>query len=249
MNNDQLSKCDDQWIDQLVDGELSGDSRRQLLVALDSHPDGWRRCALAFVEAQTWRSEMRRIVEPVAKDQPGRLVSATVESAAVEHSNGCPSRQTRVSPLGGGTWLAIAAALLIAFGLGQHLGTGERASLSETQIAGANQSPAPVASVQKASEQQQAGGGDAVTLVVNDHRGVPHRLSVPLVEGRRLGEEFSDVPNWSSPELVRQLDERGLSLVARRRYAPMYFEQQNQRIPLIVPVDDAIITPANRRVF
>ena len=41
--------------DLLVDGELSPERRRQLLAHLDSEPDGWKRCALAFLEAQSFR--------------------------------------------------------------------------------------------------------------------------------------------------------------------------------------------------
>src|SRR5690606_29852458 len=91
--------------------------------------------------------------------------------------------------------------------------------------------------------------GDAVTLVVNDRDGVPRRIEVPLVEGRELGRAFSDVPQWSSPELDRQLDEHGLDLTARRRYAPIYFEQENKIVPMVVPVDDAVVRPANRPVY
>ena len=42
-------------IDLLVDGELPAEARRALLSRLDASPDGWRRCALAFLEAQAWR--------------------------------------------------------------------------------------------------------------------------------------------------------------------------------------------------
>jgi hypothetical protein len=65
-----------------------------------------------------------------------------------------------------------------------------------------------------------------------------------------LGEQFADTPEWSnSLELARRLNERGLGLAARRRYAPMFFEQANQFVPMIVPVDDAVVTPVNRPVF
>jgi hypothetical protein len=146
-----------------------------------------------------------------------------------------------------GMWLATAATLLVAFGLGRQLGVSERRSLQETQLAGVEAGAA--APQDAAAPDGGAPSSDAVTLVVNDHRGVPHRLSVPLVEGRQLGAEFADRPNWSSPELERRLGEKGLDLAARRRYVPLYFEQQNQQIPFIVPVDDAVVTPVSRPVF
>ena len=44
------------WMDRLVDGEVAEPERRALLSRLERMPDGWRRCALAFLEAQAWRS-------------------------------------------------------------------------------------------------------------------------------------------------------------------------------------------------
>jgi hypothetical protein len=42
-------------IDRLVDGSLPEAERRALLLQLEAEPDGWRRCALAFLEAHMWR--------------------------------------------------------------------------------------------------------------------------------------------------------------------------------------------------
>jgi hypothetical protein len=52
---------DDRTFDLLVDGELSEADRRELLSSLDESPDGWRRCALAFLEAQSWNSALGSI--------------------------------------------------------------------------------------------------------------------------------------------------------------------------------------------
>ncbi|MDA7978157.1 MAG: hypothetical protein MPJ50_05230 [Pirellulales bacterium] len=45
-------------IDRLVDNEVPQPLRRSLLVELDRRPQGWRRCALAFLEAQAWQSDV-----------------------------------------------------------------------------------------------------------------------------------------------------------------------------------------------
>ncbi len=42
-------------LDLLVDGELSESERRELLLRLDHIPDGWRQCAIAFLESQCWQ--------------------------------------------------------------------------------------------------------------------------------------------------------------------------------------------------
>jgi hypothetical protein len=46
-------------IDRLIDGELDENERRELLRRLDTTPDGWRRCALAFLEAQEFAQAAR----------------------------------------------------------------------------------------------------------------------------------------------------------------------------------------------
>jgi len=241
--NDRNSHDESLLIDRLVDGELMGDERRQLLSALEGQPDGWRRCALAFVEAQVLRTELQQLMRPPAIT-PASLASRAVPSPGESESRTFKFRQA--------AWLAIAAALMIAFGLGRQLGSSKQNVLAKLQNDG-DQS-ADIAETSKkvppAVRPRPQPTGDAVTLVVNDHEGVPQRIRVPLVEGRHLGEQFADAPEWSSsPELARHLSERGLGLAARRRYAPMFFEQANQLVPMIVPVDDAVVTPVNRPVY
>jgi hypothetical protein len=62
----------DRTIDRLVDGGLSPAQLREAVARLDAAPDGWRRCALAFLEAQCWGDALRtqspmlppKLVEP-----------------------------------------------------------------------------------------------------------------------------------------------------------------------------------------
>ncbi len=241
--SDQELKIDDASIDRLVDGELPSDERRRLLLSLEAQPDGWRRCALAFVEAQVWRDQMRGVLADSVQEER----HSHIETAVQRHASSAPAVSNRgVTRRYAGLWLATAASLLVAFGLGRQSGVIERQSLRNAPLAAGRGDPAAAAD---AGVGEPASTGDAVTLVVNDHLGLPHRLNVPLVEGRQLGAEFAETPNWSSPELVQRLDERGLGFAARRRYVPLYFEQQNQQIPFIVPVDDALFTPVSRPVF
>ena len=62
MSNLPYDLTDDAIFDRLVDGELSASERQQLLAALDTTDDGWRRCALAFLEAQTWGQQIKHLV-------------------------------------------------------------------------------------------------------------------------------------------------------------------------------------------
>lgn len=108
-------------LDRLVDGELSPPEYRQLLTRIQQSPDGWRRCALAFLEAQALRDEL-----PWAM----RMGSGVpVEAASIAQATGWAASRRRVFQM-----LALAACVLVAFGLGRLGGFG-----------GSLQTPAPPA--------------------------------------------------------------------------------------------------------
>jgi hypothetical protein len=100
---------DDIRFDRLVDGEMNEEERRQLLAGLDAEPSGWRRCALAFLEAQCWKQAFGA----AAKDNAERA-SSTLPLI------------TRRSPWPGrlGTVLAMAASFVMAVWLGSMLLSG-----------------------------------------------------------------------------------------------------------------------------
>src|SRR5262249_14635902 len=108
---EQFRADDARVLDRLVDGELSASERRELLSALDDEPGAWRRCALAFLESQALRSQL------------GSLAVESTEPALV-------TRAERPQPVSAGnrvrTWgalAAVAAGLLLAFGLGTRFST------------------------------------------------------------------------------------------------------------------------------
>src|SRR5689334_11682113 len=93
--------------DRLVDGELTPSERRQLLTALDDRPEDWRRCAIAFLEAQSWREGLGQI----ARDSP-------TEAKELKSPTSVDGRTTKSNWAAGAKWLALAASLLVAFELG-----------------------------------------------------------------------------------------------------------------------------------
>jgi hypothetical protein len=88
-------------IDLLVDGELGENGRRALLLRLDGEPNGWRRCALAFLEGQAWRESLI----------PANAVN--LAQPAVVQPRLRPSRWRPVGRLAG-----LAAALALTFATG-----------------------------------------------------------------------------------------------------------------------------------
>ena len=59
VNADRGTAISAALLDRLVDGELGEADRRAVLVALDGEAGGWKRCALAFLEAQAWQEAAR----------------------------------------------------------------------------------------------------------------------------------------------------------------------------------------------
>src|SRR5947207_7577988 len=106
--NENKPLNEDVLLDRLVDGELAGSERSQLLESFDKRPEGWRRCALAFLEAQSWREEMGQVARGLASE------TNEPKSPAFPIA---PSRNLSFCVVA--TWLAMAASLVLAFGLGR----------------------------------------------------------------------------------------------------------------------------------
>lgn len=109
--------------DLLVDGELPEEARREFLRRLDHSPDGWRRLALTFLEAQAWRRSMGELLAP-----------QRAASASLSREESRPSRpvarseraSSSVPPWGAKRWIfeaaAMAAVFMVALTLGGRLG-------------------------------------------------------------------------------------------------------------------------------
>jgi hypothetical protein len=209
---------EDRRLDLLVDGELPEDDRRSLLGQLDHEPDGWRRCALAFLEAQTWKQAFGAIarpsVEPIAKPQPA--------------SDKGWGRY-------GSTFLAVAGSILFALALGIHMrSTG---SLTTTTM---NAPAMPVRQGPGAANPWQM-----VTLTAfGDRDGAPQSFQLPAAEGNRIDEAWlQSIPSPVSPEMLQALQQSGHEIRQRRQLLPV--EMQDGR-RLVVPVDEVEIRNVGR---
>ncbi|MEX0613070.1 MAG: hypothetical protein WD738_08715 [Pirellulales bacterium] len=222
---------DDILFDRLVDGELPDAERRRLLTALDERPDGWRRCALAFLESQSWSSDIRQLVR---------------EPASTPINNDPVTRAAALrKPLRRGmAWLAIAASLLVAFTFGR-LQRDAGNSIATLPPNADEQLAVVTPPEQRVPEPARA--DDALTLWVRDDAGQTRPLRVPLVDAaaldRQLGVQFQS----GMPAAVRErLQKRGYDVQSKRRYAPLWLE--NGR-PMIVPVEDMKIVPVGQNVY
>jgi hypothetical protein len=234
--NENKPLNEDILLDRLVDGELKGSERRQLLESFDKRPEGWRRCALTFLEAQSWREEMGQVARGLASDTDEPKLSVPFVAPNPKH---WPKAAT---------WLAMAAGLLLAFGLGwmqRDRGpsiAGGAANHPTTQIATVTPPSNPISP-------NSAKSGDAVTLFVQGDDGRRHPVRVPLVDAatldKQLGVQFQ---SGLSDDVRDQLEDSGYAVQSKRQYAPLWLEKENGR-PMILPVEDTKIVPVSNKVF
>lgn len=183
-------------LDRLVDGELPEPQRRDLLSTLDGRPEGWRQCALAFLEAQSWCESLGQATSESAQRPatggPGLVVPKTDESAgrvAVQLapvSVGVEALEPASSPRHTGTWtrtrsLAMAASFLVTLTAGMIL-----QRVWHDQNVGSALGPA---------------GMRAVRLTVDGQS-----MEVPLVEGSRL-EEVLQAEHNRMEQMYQQMEE------------------------------------------
>jgi hypothetical protein len=114
MNRSPAFEPNPRELDRLVDGELSDTERLTLLQAIDAEPngEGWKRCALAFLEAQCWRAAFQPLAQPEPKAQDKNLSQAQSTTKAQTFPAG-PHRPSI---------LLAAASVLLAFAGGWLLG-------------------------------------------------------------------------------------------------------------------------------
>jgi len=264
-----MTADDDRRFDLLVDGELSESERRELLSGLDDEPGGWRRCALAFLEAQSWRRELGAVRDEAAR-RPGDAVStdASAPSVPVDHRHAWWLRTS-------GTLLAMAASFLAAMALGWWIfgpgGAGERAPAPPVRVAGEELPPAAGAAAPKPgagplAEPQLAGQEPAVPrepgpppedapgqlrwFTLTPVGGLPdgaEPIRLPAFETRQLDESrLRNLPGGLPPEVLEALREAGHRVRHQRNLVPFVLEDGRR---LLVPVDEVDVHYVGNRNY
>jgi hypothetical protein len=230
---------DDQVLDLLVDGELTSDRERSLLQKLEQEPGAWRRCALAFLEAQRWRRDMGLFTKQPKQQVTQAAPIAATSAAAVNVSAARPLPwwSHRVT----GTLLAMAACFLVAFGLGVGVNRfrnddprrGKPEAASNAIVGTTNQ---------RSTTQDPL---KAVTLVTNDG-GARSQVQVPVVEAMPDQNWLQSGPNGLPADLRRMLERQGHQVKQQRQIVPFQLEDGRQGY---VPMDRVEITPVGNRSF
>jgi len=217
---------DDGTLDLLVDGELSEAERRELLASLDHMPDGWRRCALAFLEAQRWRKEL----------------SAVARQSAAPAGEGRPARPVAVRRgFPGGVWgtlLAMAGSFVLALAGGwvasgllrtPGMPSGGPALEEVAAVPATPQGPAPPTAEPPSSWQLVS------VPVEGGPAGAPKTVQLPAMERQSLDPHWLErSPPPIPPDILDFLRRSGHEVRQSRQLVPFPLKDGRQ---MVFPVD------------
>jgi len=224
--NLENTSLDDSRFDRLVDGELNEQERRDLLAGLDDEPSGWRRCALAFLEAQCWKQAL------------GVLTQEGVR--AVPPPVGLPRRSFRLGRTG--TLLAMAASFLVAMWLG-----------SWVQQARVGQHPSPIGAgvgSQIATNLPQSKASSSPWKIVNvssGEQGPGASIDLPAVERNNIDKQWlRSLPAAIPEDVMQALNRTGHQVRQHRELVPVPLEDGRR---LVVPVDQVDVHYVGNKTY
>jgi hypothetical protein len=239
---------DEEQLDRLVDGELDDDARRVLLAALDTQPDGWRRCALAFLAAQTWGQTSQDLVVEGARAAGIRSRQTLEESRSPVQTLANSATKGPSSTSRNWVWgsFAVAASFALAFVLGLAAGEWFGSDSPDDRIVVAPQPPtAPLVTPAEMSaaphvdwldEGPQAAEGSMTLVVGRDNDGPGRTVRAPVLDAGPLESWLSwDTQSGLPRELVEHLEASGHRVQRHRRVAPVDLDDGRR---MMVPVVD-----------
>jgi hypothetical protein len=260
---------DPQVLDRLIDGELADGERRVLLESLERQPDGWRQCALAFLEAQTWGQTLTDYVrEPngsrLGEADEGRGGDAAVRGVAAQAA-ALPSRgfdgegNVPAERINGGpandsarreaarsnrirTALAIAGSFLVTFSLGMY---AQRYLRTSDEIGSAPSVAVPGrGNSQQAPKTFAAGPVQYASFDIIGRDGRRQTILAPLVD-RDFAQMFVPPQAPQAPDyLVQQAKQWGGQVRFHREFLPVPIVGRQALVPFdrfeIVPVNNVV---------
>ena len=238
----KLQGPDPAALDRLVDGELPETQRRELLTSLEQQPDGWRRCALAFLEAQSWGEALGEAVRTPDKPIATALVAVAEAPSAPQAVAARPPAAKRPAAQWS-SWkslLAMAASFLVTFGLGMGLQRLWNSSGSTTSpTPSVTPSPGDVATTPLPETTPTS--NEQVQVSVNDPSGGQRSFTLPLVDVSQAPQALFQQQSAVVPDNVRRaLEQSGRQVRTQRQFYPVTLPDGRQ---VIVPIDQVEVVP------
>ena len=217
--NDSSDNIDDRQLDRLVDGELTSDEYRELLAELEQTPNGWRRCAHAFLESQALGQSLPLVMQ-TTPSCPQTESAPTAEKS----SNSGTASFRRMETLA-----ALAASVMVAFGLGWYVSGIDNSMVDgpgpglATNVVDPQESPVHTVAKPQFVYVNQPGGGMPIAI---DHN-----------------KQFDPDAKWDSswgmsPEQLQKLKDSGQPYQTQNRLIPVSLENGER---VVVPVQDVIL--------
>jgi hypothetical protein len=233
-------------LDRLVDGELSEPQRRELLAALDEQPDGWRQCALAFLEAQSWQDDLQAIAHPAPASPTGpQPASNTGPQPAL---NVRPQSWWRAASLG--MLAALAASVMLCFALGMSTGRWLDRPGRESRVSGRGSEGLPLvaagARVERPADPAASATDDLLTLVLAEGRDDAVPVQVPIVKDPALVADWLNAPPPLPADLRQTLELLGGRVREHRQLMPVRMGDGRE---VVVPVNRIDLQPVNLKDY
>jgi hypothetical protein len=241
--------------DRLVDGELSQAEYRSLLASLDDQPDGWRRCALAFLEAQALGRDLSAVRQAALTTDTAAAASPSVDHAVQLQAERPDDWSQR-------TWqglyfATIAASLALAFYVGSWTsGINDQATgpyittlPSEQRSVEAPNDGTPHHSPSRTAESNAIASTEGplgnVQLVMGGAES-SQRVEVPVYGQKQIDRWHSTNKPVLPPQVIEQLQRAGHKVDHRQQWILVDTADGNQ---VLVPVDNYQIQPAQRPAY
>lgn len=229
-------------LDLLVDGELADDQRRELLAWCEREPDGWRRCALAFLEAQNWSQVFGNLTAPVRRPSTVRDSGAATRSPDSPHA---PREESLVRPAlwrprQWGTMLAMAASVALAFTLGVWM--RDAGAVRRFAPDGAAMRLVENKSPPQALQGRPEPGSPQTGVDAGGWSQAAGEIQLPVTADNWPMAEPSAMPD----DVRRALERLGHRVEQRRQLVP-YRLRDGRRV--VVPVDQVEVQPVGNRSY
>jgi len=219
-------------IDSLVAGELSDDQRAELFAWCDQEPNRWRLCALAFIEAQTWRQGLAAWM----KESESSSMTSTSSAATTASATLAAPRQRWTSNRWA-NWATMAACLLLAFFAGVLV--RDPKLLRPRSTADGKQQQV----VMETPEQPPATTYVTVPIQTNFNPGVSNLLQIPVVDSANATRpQKRELPDY----VLKQWERQGYEVAQTERFL-------NAKLPdgraVVVPVSGLAVKYVGKPVY
>jgi hypothetical protein len=231
-------------LDRLADGSLSDPERRALLSRFDAEPDAWRRCALAFLEAQAWRRAF------------GPMTAETATEPAFEAKPPSIRTRPRILPI------ALAACLaLVAFLLGRFSGNadGPGGPASPIVVADAPSTapdrddpptpnvPSPLDPIDVSPWLPEVQTVGYLNLPTDPDPEAPI-LEVPVIFGPGIDDRWlRDQPSFVPEDVRLSWEAQGFEVESQRRLVSVQLDDDGHY--LTIPVDEVLLYAIDRPTY